>query len=77
MSNPNGDETLVTAMAMIGKLKPGEPIFILRGQDQIAAEVIRFWARRATQEGVDAAKVADALDDAKAFDAWPTKKLPD
>ena len=48
----------------------GEPVFVLRAQDRIAANVIRFWAGTAQQGGSPHAKIGDALRDADRFDAW-------
>jgi hypothetical protein len=54
-----------------------EPVFILRAQDKLAAELVRDWAERAERAGSPHAKVIDALACADAMDAWPVKKVPD
>ncbi len=68
----------------IGKLKPGEPYFVLRGQDVIASTLVEEWARH--MEGYYGAtldldlvreKVASAHALARAMLAWPERKWPD
>lgn len=58
-------------------LAPGEPFFMVRGQDVLSGDVARDWASRAFNAGVDRSTVEQALRQAEALDAWPTKKLPD
>jgi len=67
----------ITEKQSIARIPDDEPIFILRGQDKLAAAVVRFWADRAEQAGVRSGKVMGARDCADAMDAWPVKKLPD
>lgn len=59
------------------KIKPGEPIFVLRGQDILAPGFIRGWAVHARSHGLCAEKVCEALDCADAMDNWPSRKYPD
>jgi hypothetical protein len=57
---------------------PGEePIFILRAQDKLAADVVRYWADRAEAEDVTSRKVREARDWATEMERWPKHKLPD
>lgn len=57
---------------------PDEPIFVLRGQDVLAAETVRFWEHLARDSGqVNEGKLAGALAIAEQMDAWPTHRLPD
>jgi hypothetical protein len=65
-----------------------EPVFVLRGQDQLAASIVREWARRFRDkhvrmgtQGQDLAnailKFEGAQDIADQMDGWRTKKFPD
>ena len=53
-----------------------EPTFTVRAQDPDAADTVRDWAARAYHRGVDVAIIEQALQQADAMDAWPTKKKP-
>jgi hypothetical protein len=58
------------------KIPEDEPVFLLRGQDKLAAEVVRYWARLAENEGLyDIAEMA--YRQAGKMAAWPDRKLPD
>lgn len=57
--------------------KADEPVFILRGQDILAAEIIMAWVAIALARGVAQAKVNGAAMAANEFYRWPTRKLPD
>lgn len=47
----------------------GEPVFLLRAQDEKAAEAIRYWA------SITGGEIAtEAIQVAAAFDRWPTKQ---
>jgi hypothetical protein len=59
------------------KANDDEPIFVLRAQDRLAAEAVRYWAEQAQQAGSSEAKVAEAREIAAAMERWPTRKLPD
>jgi hypothetical protein len=54
-----------------------EPVFLLRGQDQVAAETVRFWADRNDEAGGDPELSKLARQHADEMDAWPTKKPAD
>jgi len=57
-----------------------EPVFFLRGQDVLAPETIRFWARKLQAAGGDSVLVAQALDQAVKMEEWQKSvksKLPD
>ena len=69
---PDLDATL-----KIPTLVPGEPVFILRGKDALAAATVRAWAVLAKQNGVPVAVVEQALRQADAMEAWEPKGLPD
>ncbi len=54
----------------------GEPVFLLRAQDELAAETVRCWAAYARAAGrPEMAAEADRI--AEAMAAWPARKLPD
>lgn len=57
---------------------PDEPLFLLRGQDDLAAEVVRFYIGRAVVRFAFIAKECDHLMDfADRMEAWQPRKLPD
>lgn len=57
-----------------GKIPVDEPVFFLRAQDPVAAEVVRYWALLTADKGGDPAIVALANFQARAMDQWPIKK---
>lgn len=59
------------------KIPEDEPVFVLRGQDAVAANTVRFWAAAAATAGADPAIVEAARKHAALMEAWPTKKIPD
>jgi len=59
------------------KIPKDEPVFLLRGQDAVAANVVRFWAAAAATAGASPEIVAAARKHADLMEAWPTKKIPD
>lgn len=65
--------------AVLGKIGPDEPIFVLRAQDKTAPDAVRFWAKNAISSGanIEPAKLAEAEQCAQAMEQWPTRKLPD
>lgn len=65
------------ATVHIPTLHPGEPFFLLRGQDSLAAHAVKFWCTTAMGAGVDAAVIEQAMLQAERLGAWPNKKLPD
>jgi hypothetical protein len=54
-----------------------EPLFLIRGQDKIGADVVRYWADLAESRGASADIVAAARTQAARMEAWPIKKTPD
>ncbi|HEV2365192.1 MAG TPA: hypothetical protein VGS12_13455 [Caulobacteraceae bacterium] len=56
-------------------LAPGEPVFLLRGQDLIAPDVVRYWASLAYANGVHPAVIEQALSQADALERWAPRKL--
>lgn len=54
-----------------------EPVFLIRGQDELGADVVRHWADLAGIAGASVTIVQSARAHAAVMDAWPVKKLPD
>lgn len=55
--------------ACLDKVKPGEPIFVLRGRDLSAPELVRLWMT-VNQETLADDKAGEALQCAAAMEAW-------
>lgn len=72
-------ETMTAAdgIAYLTTLPANEPIFILRGQDTLAAPTVFDWALRAERHNVSTDKVHGALVAGSNMLHWPVKKLPD
>jgi hypothetical protein len=62
---------------VLKKLKPGEPFFIVCGQDKLAPATVRFWANEAEKIGTGDAKVANARACATAMMQHRPIKMPD
>ena len=60
-----------------GGIPVDEPVFLLRGQDKLAALTVRLYALLADVAGADPALVAGAMAQAAAMEAWLLQKLPD
>ena len=71
------DELSKGEFSCIDKINPDEPVFVLRGQDQLAVHVLTNWIHRAEDKGVNPAKVADARRLLEKFKQYGPKKLPD
>lgn len=54
---------------------PEEPVFVLVASDQVAQEVVEFWAFNALRNGAKPRKVDDALAVARAMAAWTGKRI--
>ncbi len=69
----------------LGKAHDDEPVFILRAQDSLAADLVELWAIRAKTLMNDPAsqksslwdKIHDAEQLADAMRRWPIRKNPD
>ena len=65
----------------IGKIAADEPVFLLRAQDQTAADVVRFYGKNLISQGGDVAIAALAFSHALEMDRWREAhgdgKLPD
>lgn len=59
------------------RLAPGEPFFVLRGQDVSASGLVRMWANQNAGSCPDETKIDAALRIADAMAGWPKKKTAD
>ncbi len=59
------------------KLDPDEPYFVLRGQDELAPDLVELWAIRAKSAGCHIDKVNNAHRIAEEMREWPRQKKPD
>lgn len=55
----------------------GEPVFVLRGQDVLAPQLVRQWARLAEDVGCAVDKVIEANSKAQRMESWTPRKYPD
>lgn len=69
---PDYDQTVRFAT-----ITPDEPRFIIRAGDAVGAEAVRGWAALAHRAGSPPEAIELALQQADAFDRWPSKKVPD
>ena len=60
-----------------GKIPEDEPVFIIRAQDAVSGDAVRYWASLNEQVGgsFEASKLA--RQQAARMDAWPVKKPAD
>lgn len=61
----------------LGKVKPGEPIFVLRAQDLTADRFVLDWANEAHVHGLSKDKEEHARQIAYAMRRWPNRKYAD
>jgi len=61
----------------LSKIDPEEPVFILRAQDNLAAELVELWSLRAKAQGTDHDKVRAAFECAEEMRRWKYRKDPD
>jgi len=54
-----------------------EPCFVLRAQDELAADVIRVYGSMLFNKTKNIEVVSLLNKEADRFDAWPVKKIPD
>lgn len=59
------------------KIPDDEPVFLIRGQDQLAGQVVRMWAELNLLAGGDLSLSSAACEHAERMDAWSPKKLAD
>lgn len=60
-----------------GRIPEDEPVFLLRAQDKVAADVVRIWAILHRSAGGHAALSSMANNHAERMDKWPKKKSAD
>jgi hypothetical protein len=61
----------------LGKAADDEPVFVLRAQDALAADLVEKWAIWARMHGCPNDKVQEALVLVEDMRRWPTRKFPD
>lgn len=61
----------------LANLAPGEPYFVMRGQDVLVPHYIERWAVEAKAFGTSIAKIISAQKVAEAMRCWEPRKLPD
>lgn len=76
---PTVEERRLTIQLALQSIPLDEPIFVLRAQDSVAANVIRDWCQRARMVGAKHMKIHDAELVAGQFEAFDSKrkKVPD
>ncbi len=60
-----------------GKIPEDEPVFLIRGQDQVGAKTVRAWADLNEEHGGDPKLTSLARQHADLMEAWPKKKKAD
>lgn len=70
-------ENAANGRGCLGKAADAEPVFVLRGQDVLAADLVELWAIRAKSLGCSLDKVNEAFRLAEAMREWPVQKAPD
>ena len=58
----------------LNEIPEDEPVFLLRAQDQVAAEVVRYWAYLHKQKGGDDDIAVLAIEQSRLMDKWPKHK---
>ena len=61
----------------LDNLKPGEPFFVLRGQDELAPEIVRYWVQEARKNDYPPEKAKEVLRFADEMEKWQPRKFPD
>jgi len=59
------------------RIPPEEPVFILRAQDALAADLVEKWAIWARAASAPVDKVNEAFSIAEEMRKWPVRKNPD
>lgn len=59
------------------KIPTKEPVFLIRAQDAVGADTVRYWAQRNAELGGSAELTKQAIQHAEKMDKWPKKKLAD
>lgn len=64
------------AIRYLRALPPDEPVFVLRGRDGLAADIVQRWAVAADRAGSPKKKVESAYAVAHHMKKWPVKRVP-
>lgn len=59
------------------KVRDDEPIFVLRGQDELAPYLVNLWAFQAKKLGLTDERIQEARDIARAMECYPLRRRPD
>ena len=59
------------------KIPKDEPVFLLRAQDRISDDVVRYWAELNDRLGGDETMSQMAREQAVRMSLWPKRKLAD
>lgn len=70
-------DEIASPNSCLNKAADDEPVFVLRAQDELAAETVRMWAAAASANGAAHDKVEEALSLASEMEQWPNRKMPD
>ena len=54
-----------------------EPVFLLRAQDTLASIIVMIYAEHLRLAGGSPEHVKHTIEQARAMEKWPTKKMPD
>lgn len=68
---------LVDENSCFNKAHFGEPLFIVRAQDEFSAELVRTWADKMEAAGSSSPKIAEARQLADLMEQYPGRKIPD
>lgn len=60
-----------------GLIPFNEPVFLIRGQDKLGAETLRFYADRLKANGGDPKIISSVRRHATRMEKWPVKKFAD
>ena len=74
---PEAGRADYNSLIRFNQVDPGEPVFMIRGKDALAAAAVRGWAALAFDAGVAPAVVEAALVQADLLEHYGPKKLPD
>lgn len=69
--------TPITTNGTTRLIPKDEPVFLVRGQDEVGGDTVRDWANRAEAKGASPEIIKIAREHASLMDAWPKKKVPD
>ena len=70
------DEQFALPSSTLKRAHPGEPVFVLRGADVLAAKTVEYWAYLAQLNGSDSVTIAGALKIARTMRDWTKKMIP-